>query len=103
MATATWIKNALEQRGIPFEEIPHREVFTAQEVAQSEHVSGHRLAKVVVIMADGRPYELVVPASRRVVLEKLGPMLGAREVRLASEAEMDRIFGDIETGAIPAL
>ena len=30
-------------------------------------------------------------------------MLGAREVRLASEAEMDRIFGDIETGAIPAL
>ena len=103
MATATWIKHALEQRGIPFEEIPHREVFTSQEVAQSEHVSGHRLAKVVVVMADGRPIELVLPASRRVILEKVQQMLGANQVRLASEAEMDRIFSDVDTGAIPAL
>jgi Ala-tRNA(Pro) deacylase len=103
MATTTWIKDLLERRGVSFEETHHRAVFTAQEVAQSEHVSGHRLAKVVVIMADGRPFELVVPASRRIILEKIQTMLGAEEVRLASEAEMDRIFDDVETGAIPAL
>jgi Ala-tRNA(Pro) deacylase len=103
MATATWIKDLLEQRGVPFEEMHHREVFTAQEVAQSEHISGHRLAKVVVVIADGRPVELVVPASRRVILEKVQQMLGAKQLRLASEAEMDRIFDDVETGAIPAL
>lgn len=103
MATATWIKDMLRERGVAFAEEQHREVFTAQEVAQSEHVSGHRLAKVVAIIADGRPIELVVPASRRVVLEDVQRMLGARDVRLASEAEMDRIFGDVETGAIPAL
>lgn len=103
MATATWIRNLLEQRGVAFEEMHHREVFTAQEVAQSEHVSGHRLAKVVVVIADGRPIELVIPASRRVILEKVQQMLGARQVMLASEAEMDRIFNDVETGAIPAL
>jgi Ala-tRNA(Pro) deacylase len=81
----------------------HREVFTAQEVAQSEHISGHRLAKVVVVVADGRLIELVLPASRRVVLEKVQQMVGARQVRLASEAEMDRVFENVETGAVPAL
>ena len=103
MATATWIRSMLEQRGVTFEEMHHREVFTAQEVAQSEHISGHRLAKVVVVIADGRPIELVIPASRRIIVERLQRMLGAREVRLANEAEMDRIFNDVDTGAIPAL
>ncbi len=30
-------------------------------------------------------------------------MLGAHEVRLATEAETDRTFNDVDTGAIPAL
>ena len=58
MATATWIKTMLEKRGVAYEELHHRVAFTAQEVAQSEHVSGHCLAKVVVAMADGQPVEL---------------------------------------------
>ena len=103
MATASWIKNELEERKVAFEELHHREVFTTQEVAQSEHVSGHRVAKVVIAMADGHPVELVLPASRRVVLEQVRQLMGAKQVRLASEAEMDRIFVDVDTGAIPPL
>jgi Ala-tRNA(Pro) deacylase len=103
MATATWIRSMLQDSGVAFEEAEHREVFTAQEVAQSEHISGHRLAKVVVVMADGRPVEVVIPASRRLITKKLREMLGARDVRLASEAEMARVFSDVDTGAIPAL
>ena len=103
MATASWIKSLLDQRGVAYEELHHREVFTAQEVARSEHVSGHRLAKVVVVLADHRPVELIVPASRRVVLGRVREVLGAGEVRLASEAEMDQIFTECETGAIPPL
>ncbi len=103
MATAPWIKSLLQQRGVPFEERHHRQAFTAQEVAQSEHISGHRVAKVVVVMADGRPVELILPASRRVVLGQVKQAIGAKEARLASEDEMDKIFQDVETGAIPAL
>ena len=103
MATSTWIKNVLERRGIAFEELHHRVAFTAQEVAQNEHVSGHRLAKVVVVLADGRPVVLVLPASRRVVLDRVKEQLGASDIRLASEAEMDTIFTDCETGAVPPL
>jgi Ala-tRNA(Pro) deacylase len=103
IATVAWIKSMLERRGVSYEESHHRVVFTAQEVAQREHISGHRLAKVVVVLADGRPVELVLPASRRAVLDKVKELLGAARVRLASEAEMSTIFTDCETGAIPPL
>ncbi len=103
MATPIWIKDILEKRGVAYEELHHPVAFTAQEVAQSEQVSGDCLAKVVVLLADGRPVELIVPASRRVVLSRVRELLGAENVRLASEAEMDRIFTDCETGAIPPL
>jgi Ala-tRNA(Pro) deacylase len=103
MSTATWIKNELEQQGVSFEERHHPQVYTAQAVAQCEHVSGHRMAKVVVVMADGRPVELILPASRRVVLDWVREILGAREVRLATEHEMEQHFTDCEPGAIPAL
>jgi Ala-tRNA(Pro) deacylase len=93
----------LERRGVSYEELHHRVAFTAQEVAQSEHISGHRLAKVVIAMADARPVELILPASRRVALDRVRTLLGADVVRLASEAEMERIFTDCETGAIPPL
>ena len=103
MATATWIKNTLDKRGVAYEERHHRVAFTAQEVAQSEHISGHHLAKVVVAIADEQPVELILPATRRVLLDRVRTLLGAERVRLASEAEMDKTFIDCESGAIPPL
>lgn len=103
MATPMWIRRMLEKRGIPFEELHHSEVYTAQEVAQREHFSGHRVAKVVVAIADGRPVELILPASRHVNLAAVSKVLDAREVRLASEKEMEKFFTDCEVGAVPAL
>jgi Ala-tRNA(Pro) deacylase len=93
----------LELRGIPFEEMHHLEAYTAQEVAQREHFSGHRVAKVVVVMADSRPVELILPASRHVNLDWVQAVLNAHEVRLATEAELEKYFTDCEVGAIPAL
>jgi Ala-tRNA(Pro) deacylase len=93
----------LEGRGVPFEELHHSEAFTAQEVAQREHVSGHRLAKVVVAMADEKPVELIVPASRHVDLERARTALHAHTIRLATEDEMENCFTDCEVGALPAL
>ena len=103
MATPMWIRKMLELRGIPFEELHHHEAYTAQEVAQREHFSGHRVAKVVVVIADGRPVELILPASRHVDLDRVRTVLHAYDVRLASEAEMEKFFTDCEVGAIPPL
>jgi Ala-tRNA(Pro) deacylase len=93
----------LDLRGVPYQELHHTEVYTAQELAQREHFSGHHVAKVVVVIADGRPVELVLPASRHVDLDHVRTVLHAHEVRMASEAEMERFFTDCEMGAIPAL
>jgi Ala-tRNA(Pro) deacylase len=103
MATQNWIRKMLEVRCIPFEEMHHHEAYTAQEVARREHFSGHRVAKVVVVMADSRPVELVLPASRHVNLGRVRTVLNAHEIRLATEAEMERYFTECEVGAIPAL
>ncbi len=103
MATPIWVRKMLELRGVPFEELHHPEAYTAQEVAQREHVSGHRVAKVVVVLADGRPVELVLPASRHVDLDRVRTVLHAHEVRLATEGEMEKFFTDCEVGATPAL
>jgi Ala-tRNA(Pro) deacylase len=103
MASATWVRNELEQRGIVYEDLHHPEAYTAQQLAEREHISGHRVAKVVCIVADDKPVELVLPASRRVRLDWAGELLHARDVRLASEKELGQFFTDCEVGAIPAL
>jgi len=103
MSTATWVKNMLDEGGLAYEELHHPEAFTAQEMAQREHVTGHRVAKVVVAIADGHPIELILPATRRVLLGQLRMRLGARDVRLASEQEMEQHFADCELGAMPPL
>jgi Ala-tRNA(Pro) deacylase len=103
MATATWIREKLDREGIAYQELRHPAALTAQEVAQREHVSGHRVAKVVCVLADGCPIQLVLPASRRVMLEWVRELLGARQVRLATEEELGWFFSGCELGAIPAL
>lgn len=103
MATATWIKNMLDSRHIPYEERHHRPAFTAHGVASHEHVDSHGMAKVVVVLADAKPVELILPADRRVTMERVRKLLGATTVRLATEAEMERVFTECETGAIPPL
>jgi Ala-tRNA(Pro) deacylase len=103
MATPMWIRKMLQLRGIPFEELHHSTAYTAQQVAEREHFSGNRVAKVVVVMVEGRPVELILPASRYVDLERVGTLLHTRDVRLAREDELEQYFTECEVGAIPAL
>lgn len=103
MAAQRWIEDMLRQRGVPFEVTHHSKAFTAQEVAHREHVSGHRLAKVVVAIADGKPMELVLPASRHVKIDAIIEALGAKKARLATEEELERTFTGCEVGAVPPL
>ncbi len=91
----------LREQQVPFEMQQHRRVYTAQEVAESEHIAGKRLAKVVLIWADGKMTMLVLPASYRVDVEHVGQVIGAAHVRLAHEEELAVAFPDCEVGAMP--
>lgn len=79
----------------------HSPAYTAQDVANVEHISGYDVAKVVLAVADDKLVMLVLPAPYRVDLELLRAGLRARTVRLAEEREFADVFPDCETGAMP--
>jgi Ala-tRNA(Pro) deacylase len=86
---------------VGFAEQTHPVAFTAQEVAAADHVSGRIVAKVVMVVADGRLTMLVVPAPDRVDLDRARDVLAAADVRLAREEEFAELFPDCEVGAMP--
>ena len=95
------LKEYLDGEKIKYVTISHSPAFTAMEVAQSAHVPGRELAKTVMVELDGRMAMAVLPSTRKVDLNLLRESIGAREARLASEAEFKSLFPDCETGAMP--
>jgi Ala-tRNA(Pro) deacylase len=91
----------LRESKVPFQVQHHAVAYTAQEVAASEHVPGRMLAKVVVLIADGKLCMFVLPAPARVDLDKAAAILNAREARLAHEDEFTDRFPGCEVGAMP--
>lgn len=79
----------------------HPKAYTAKEVAASEHISGWIMAKVVMVVADGKLIMTVLTANHMVDLKKLAQALDARVVRLAEETEFQDTFYDCEPGAMP--
>jgi Ala-tRNA(Pro) deacylase len=95
------LKNLLDQNDVVYRVIEHRPAFTAQEEAHAAHVPGHNWAKTVAVWLDEQPALTVLPATRKVDLEQLRAIAGARRARLASEAEFARHFPDCEPGTMP--
>lgn len=95
-------RRLLETGGAPFETVPHREAFTAQGVASAVHVSGWQLAKVLVVRAPGEgPVMVVLPASCRLDFAAVARVLDKPSVSLVPEEELQDLFPDCETGAMP--
>jgi Ala-tRNA(Pro) deacylase len=59
------------------------------------------MAKSIIIKLDGEPVLLVLPAGSKVDFRKVKQITGAKEVELAREEEMEDIFPDCKTGAMP--
>jgi len=95
------LEEFLVANGVGFEEERHRLAYTAQDLAAAEHVSGKRVAKVVVAFVGRDLAMLVLSASSSVNIEKLKGELGVEDVRLAREAEFAAEFPDCEVGAMP--
>jgi Ala-tRNA(Pro) deacylase len=103
MSMPRWISDSLEQEHVPYHVRHHRPCYTSQEVAAVEHVSGHRLAKVVVVKADDEWAAVVVPASHRLDMQAVAAALHCPRCRLATEQEIAEKFPDCEVGATPPL
>ena len=95
------LKEFLDSHKIKYVVISHSPAYTAMEVAQSAHIPGKELAKVVMAVLEGRTCMAVMPATRKLDLERLRQAADASEARLATEDEFRKLFPECETGAMP--
>ncbi len=102
MAILETLQRYLDEHRVAYEILTHPPAYTAQEVAAAQHVRGRDLAKVVIVEAGDRPVMVVLPATRRLDLLKLRPLLASNvQLRLAHENEFEHLFGPCEPGAMP--
>jgi Ala-tRNA(Pro) deacylase len=102
MAICPRLRWLLEESHAPHAVLEHRRAFTAQETADSAHVSGKRLAKVVVVRDEsGQDLMVALPAPMHVERESLRRLTGRKGIRIEEEAELARLFPDCELGAMP--
>lgn len=92
----------LAGRHVEYELHEHPETFTAEATARADHLDPRGFAKVVGIATDdGRTLILLVDADDHVDLAKARQALGARDVRVLSEAEFAALAPDCEPGTVP--
>jgi len=95
------LTNYLDENGKKYVIITHSKAYTSQEVAASASIPGKRMAKTVIVKADGDMKMVVLPATHNVDFDTVREMLNADEVELASEDEFEDLFPECELGAMP--
>lgn len=95
------LKTYLDHNNINYALINHTRAYTAQETAEVAHVSGKIMVKTVIVNIDGEMAMIVVSAYVRIDMYVLADMTWSRQARLASEAELKRLFPDCSPGAMP--
>jgi len=102
MSIAPRVEAHLSRVGVNYDLVQHPRTNTSLASARSAHIPSKQMAKAVMTH-DGDNYRLcVIPASHRLVTSLLDRHMG-RHYRLVKEAELETLFEDCETGAIPAL
>jgi Ala-tRNA(Pro) deacylase len=98
------VHDRLTARGIDHQMLEHAPTYTAMAEAGATHVPPGAVAKTLIAVDHDEPLLAVVPASRKLDLERLRDHTGAsRHLRLATEDEIRQLFAEFEVGAVPPL
>ena len=103
MAVRPTVQEFLRVADVEYTVLPHRPAHTARKEAAAALIPVAHWAKVVIAFADGEPVQAVVPADCDVDFEQLAALIGVPHVRMATEDEIDWLYPDCETGAMPPL
>jgi Ala-tRNA(Pro) deacylase len=94
----------LRANGVDYELHEHPTTFTARETARAEHLNPAAFAKAIgVVTDDGRRALVVLDAGDHVDLLRARKVLGAKHVRLMTEAELAESCPGCDVGATPAV
>ena len=102
MAVAATVQRFLEQLSVEYDLISHPHTGSSHGTAEAAHVSEDHIAKAVIVKDMAGYAMVVVPASNWVDVEHLRKELN-RDLHLATEEELAKLFSDCEAGAIPPL
>ena len=91
----------LDQNHIWYNLISHPQTYTASHTASMTHTKQREMAKSIVMKLDNGPVMIVLPSDFKVDFRKIKQITGAKNVELAREDEMDEMFPDCRTGAMP--
>lgn len=91
----------LMENHVPFKRQWHTRAITGQELAATMHVSGYRVAKSVIVEANGTPYIAVLPAAEMLDEDLFARAVGSSDIRLLPEERFTTFFPGCETGAEP--
>lgn len=100
MAIADTVKAHLESLNMDYELVTHPRTYSSRETAAAAEVREDHIAKGV-LLKDASGYLLaVIPANSWVRLHGIQAELN-RELELAPEQEIGRLFSDCDPGAVP--
>ena len=95
--------NYLDFVAIPYSHSVHAPAYTAVAVAAADRLPARNLAKTVVYRGDDGYGLLLLRADDVVDFAEVQRLLGLKEIRLATEAELAELFPESEIGAMPPL
>jgi Ala-tRNA(Pro) deacylase len=95
------VQKYLQEQDVPYEVIAHNATYDAQRMSQALHVSGHHVAKTVLLKTPAGYAVAVLPATTAVDLAQAKKALGVSAAQLASEEELSQHCRDCEVGALP--
>jgi Ala-tRNA(Pro) deacylase len=101
MAIPRNLKQYLFHNNVGYTHKQHSVAYTAQEIAQVEHIPGAEFAKAVVLQADDRMIFAVLPADHVINFEIFTRQVGCSKISLVSEREFIARFPACEPGAMP--
>lgn len=104
--TVVLIESLLQEKGISYKKFEHEEVRTSEEAAQVRPeytLAQGAKALIVRVKKDGKKSfaQLVVPGNAKFDSKKAREVLGANDIRFATEEEVSTITDGIKPGGVP--
>ena len=94
------IKKLLDEKGIHYEAVEHKAVYTSEEAAKVRGTLLKQGAKALIMFADKKPVMLVLPADLKVDTKKFKSDYKIRDLRMATAQEVKKVTS-VEIGAVP--
>ncbi|MCP4149374.1 MAG: YbaK/EbsC family protein [bacterium] len=95
--------NFLEQNHIVYSTQKHDPAYSAFSSAKTAHVPCREMVKSILLKMDGTYSLVVLPSTSRIDFKKLKEVTGTHSASIADIENLEEMFPDCVTGAIPPL